>query len=60
MENEMDINNGGVSVSREKPCEHPYLKRGENAGDKVCASCGRTIYSVKKETSQEHSKIKKI
>jgi hypothetical protein len=25
-------------------CHHPYLKKGKITGEKVCVSCGRTVY----------------
>jgi hypothetical protein len=29
----------------DKPCIHPLLKKAEITEDKVCATCGRTVYS---------------
>ncbi|MDF2437354.1 MAG: hypothetical protein K0Q95_1730 [Bacteroidota bacterium] len=35
----------------EKPCGHPLLKKALASNDKVCTSCGRTVYSgVRNET----------
>jgi hypothetical protein len=29
----------------EKPCSHPLLKKAIASDDKVCTTCGRTVYS---------------
>jgi hypothetical protein len=28
----------------ENECPHLYMKAGKNAGEKLCISCGQTIY----------------
>lgn len=34
-----------VKTQEQQPCYHPYLLIKRKTGEKVCASCGRTVYS---------------